>query len=199
MEFKISGKDEVAFDLFVKSYLFLLEGTTFTYFQLTSVLLEDLRQAYDQLVKSEIYPIQFLVWVFEQRNFVRPKDLLSYLSGFRYISDQDPIDRFRSGIDSTISSMKVWGFPRLDYYMMYEPDPRLVVFDPDIRYAVQTGKVLNLRDDYLEQIYALSVLLVYTEITVSILREKWIPFLYGRINESTVCGGIPEEGLKVSD
>ena len=199
MELKISENDDLGFELFTKSYTFLLEETVFTYFQLTPSLIVDLQKVYDQLVKQEIYPVQFLVWVFNQRTFVKPKDLLNYLSGFRYVSDQDPLDHFRSKIDEVISSMAVWGFSRLQYYMMYEPDPRLVVFDPDIRYALQTRKVLDLRDAYLEQLYAMSVLINHTKITLGILKERWIPFLYMRLDASTICSRISEEDTQISD
>jgi hypothetical protein len=168
------------FDHFFDSYIFLLEEKTFTTFEPTDAQVERLFSLYETLRTRDIEPVLFLSCVFNGNLVLSPRDLEKELTKFRtYGKAAYPIEVFKFMIEKTKESVKVWPGNRCKYYLMFPTDIRLVVFDPIIRGRLLTGD--NPGFEWVQWSKMLSTLLVIENAknTVQILKEDWIPFIYG--------------------
>lgn len=172
-----TGRD---FDHFFDSYIFLLEEKTLTTFEPTDAQVERLFVLYETLRSRAIEPVLFLSCAFEGNLVLSPRDLESELKSFSvYGKAAYPIEAFRFVIEKNMEHIKSWPGKRSKYYQMFPTDIRLVVFDPVMRALLLTGK--NPGFEWKDWAKMLATLLVIdnAKMTVQILQEDWIPFIYG--------------------
>ena len=170
---------------FIKNYRFCLEQSTFSSFILTPRLTNDLRDVYKTLLEMSIEPSHYVSWCFSRRSIIRPKDLMVHLDGFNYGTTVDPIANFREIIRNLIENLRTWSLKRIDYYRIFEPDVRLAIFEPDIRFILQTKKCTEFSERYLNRLWAMMMMLGFAKLTIEIMREEWIPFVW-RTNGKTI-------------
>ena len=144
------------------------------------VMVERLFSLYETLRTREIEPVLFLSCAFHGKLVLSPRDLEKELTKFRtYGNAAYPIEVFRFTIEKTKESVKTWPGDRCKYYLMFPTDARLVIFDPVIRGRLLIGD--NPGFEWKKWAKMLSTLLVIENAknTVQILKEDWIPFVYG--------------------
>jgi len=175
------------FGHFLETYLFLLEGKTLTSFELNKAQTDKMHRLYDVLISREVDPVLFLAKCFTKKTIVRPSDFKGLLLSFKNtLGMYYPIDSFVGMVDDLIGSLKVWSEVRYKYYMSFHTDPRLVVFDPNIRNRLMLNNNPGFSYKQWMRLTATMCLIDKARITMRILGENWIPFLYNNRSENAV-------------
>lgn len=178
------------FDIFIDNYKFLLEDRTLTSFEFSEAQLARLHRLYDTLMTRKMEPVRYLSTCFDKMMLPRPVDLDHLLPRVIRLSDtKPPIDVFKLEIDMMVEAMKWWKESRTKFYLWGIPkysDPRLMVVDPVIRCYIRTNSNPGFKRKYWTKVISTAIMIVNAKMTLEILSEKWIPFVYGN-------GGLVDE------